>query len=144
LRLWSIHPRYLDAKGLVALWREGLLAQHVLLGRTRGYRHHPQLIRFKSTNNPAGAIASYLRHVTDEADKRDYHFNRGKIINKRINGRISVTRGQVEYEFQHLLGKLKRRDPGKYKEIRSVTDINLHPLFKIVRGDIEEWEILQS
>ncbi|WP_368086417.1 pyrimidine dimer DNA glycosylase/endonuclease V [Nitrosomonas sp. Nm34] len=26
MRLWSIHPKYLDAKGLLALWREGLQA----------------------------------------------------------------------------------------------------------------------
>jgi hypothetical protein len=29
-RIWSLHPKYLDARGLVALWREGLLAQAVL------------------------------------------------------------------------------------------------------------------
>ncbi|MDI3502728.1 MAG: hypothetical protein PWR13_285 [Archaeoglobi archaeon] len=27
MRLWSIHSKYLDAKGLVAVWREGLLAK---------------------------------------------------------------------------------------------------------------------
>lgn len=43
MRLWSLHPQYLDAKGLVALWREGLLAQAVLAGQTRGYKRHPQL-----------------------------------------------------------------------------------------------------
>lgn len=37
MRLWSIHPRYLDTKGLVALWRETLLlAQAVLFGNTKG------------------------------------------------------------------------------------------------------------
>jgi hypothetical protein len=47
MRIWSIHPKYLDIKGLVALWREALLAKHVLEGRTKGYRNHPQLDRFK-------------------------------------------------------------------------------------------------
>lgn len=32
MRLWSLHPSYLDAVGLVALWREGLLARKVLQG----------------------------------------------------------------------------------------------------------------
>jgi hypothetical protein len=43
MRLWSLHPQYLDPQGLVALWREALLAQAVLRGKTRGYKHHPQL-----------------------------------------------------------------------------------------------------
>jgi hypothetical protein len=37
MRLWTLHPRYLDSQGLVALWREGLLAQAVLRNRTRGF-----------------------------------------------------------------------------------------------------------
>jgi hypothetical protein len=46
MRLWSVHPRYLDRQGLTAAWREALLAQKVLTGTTRGYRNHPQLVRF--------------------------------------------------------------------------------------------------
>lgn len=57
MRLWSIHPQYLDAKGLLALWREALLAKHVLEGSTKGYKNHPQLIRFKETDNPIGFIS---------------------------------------------------------------------------------------
>jgi hypothetical protein len=30
MRIWSLHPKYLDSKGLVALWRESLLAKNVL------------------------------------------------------------------------------------------------------------------
>lgn len=44
MRLWTLHPKYLDPKGLVALWRETLLAQRVLAGRTRGYRFDESLI----------------------------------------------------------------------------------------------------
>ena len=111
MRLWSIHPRYLDSKGLVALWREGLLAQNVLLGKTRGYKNHPQLNRFKNAGNPERAIAAYLHHVADEADKRKYKFNRDKIDGKRGSGNISVAKGQLDYEFKHLLNKLTVRDP---------------------------------
>ena len=67
MRLWSLHPRYLDRAGLVALWREALLAQAVLRGATRGYRRHPQLVRFRSHPDPEGAIAAYLEGICREA-----------------------------------------------------------------------------
>ena len=114
MRLWSIHPKHLDAKGLVALWREGLLAQKVLLGRTRGYRHHPQLSRFKSTGNSVGAIASYLRSVADEATRRGYNFDRDKIVSRHIRKKLTVTDGQLSFEVQHLLSMLKKRDEKRY------------------------------
>jgi hypothetical protein len=141
MRLWSIHPAYLDAKGLIALWREGLLAQSVLLGNTKGYKHHPQLIRFKNTVNPAGAIASYLRYVADEADNRAYRFDRSKIANKRYGGRISVAAGQITYEFSHLLGKLKTRAPELYSRLSKAKRIEVHPLFDEIHGGVEDWEI---
>ena len=130
MRLWSIHPEYLDAKGLVALWREGLLAQKVLMGETKGYKNHPQLIRFKKIHNSVGAIASYLRHVEIEAKRRGYSFDAKKIVNKTINTRITVTSKQIEYEFVHLLNKLKLRDPDAYKILRKTNNVKLHPLFK--------------
>jgi hypothetical protein len=142
MRLWSIHPGYLDAKGLVALWREGLLAQRVLQGHTKGYRNHPQLARFRNTNRPIGAMAVYLGYVAEEADKRGYNFNRRKIVNEKFKGKIPVTGGQIEYEFKHLLGKLKQRTPDLYKQIKMIKRIELHPMFKSVNGNIEDWEII--
>lgn len=142
MRLWSIHPRYLDAKGLVALWREGLLAQKVLTGNTSGYKNHPQLKRFKKTDNPTGAIAGYLRCVVDEADRRGYSFNKGKIANRTMNRKIRITSGQIEYEFKHLLEKLKGRDPDLYRRFKMTSRIKVHPLFKKVRGQVEDWEKL--
>ncbi len=142
MRLWSIHPEYLDAKGLVALWREGLLAQQVLQGKTTGYSNHPQLIRFRRCNNPLGAIATYLRHVAIEADNRGYNFDRGKILDRRRQKQLLVSDGQIRYEFQHLLTKLKARDPNKYQYAKATTAIILHPLFKQYDGDIEEWEVM--
>ena len=141
MRLWSIHPAYLDAKGLVALWREGLLAQNVLLGNTKGYKHHPQLIRFKNTGNPVGAITAYLSFVADEADNRAYRFDRSKIAKKRYDGRISVARGQIAYEFAHLLGKLKTRSPELHSQLSKTKRIAVHPLFNQVEGGVEDWEI---
>jgi len=142
MRLWSIHPSYLDAKGLVALWREGLLAQKVLQGLTKGYRNHPQLIRFKKTTNPIGAIASYLRCIVDEADNRDYNFDRSKIINKKFHGTIPVTNGQLTYEFKHLSGKLKTRDNELYLKFIKVEKIECHSVFNVIGGDVEDWEII--
>ena len=141
MRLWSLDPAYLDAKGLVALWREGLLAQHVLLGKTRGYRHHPQLIRFRQSVNPLGCIASYLRAVCDEAVRRGYKFDRSKIITNRTSRKLPVTRGQVAYELQHLMAKLANRDPDRHRQMLTVKRVKLHPLFESVPGDIEVWEI---
>lgn len=144
MRLWSIHPKYLDAKGLVALWREGLLAQKVLLGKTRGYKNHPQLVRFKNTGNPVGAIATYLRYVFAEAEARGYHFSRHKIVNKRYQSTISVTGGQAEYEFRHLLVKLKTRDPDLFEKLKNIKTIKLHPSFKRKAGTIETWEVIDQ
>jgi len=142
MRLWSIHPRYLDSKGLVALWREGLLAQNVLLGKTKGYRNHPQLIRFKIAKDPEIAIARYLGHVADEAEKRDYKFNREKISNNDECGSMPITNGQLEYEFKHLLNKLRVRDRSRYEELRSLKNIEPHPLFAKMDGGIEDWEVI--
>ena len=142
MRLWSIHPEHLDSKGLVALWREGLLAQKVLQGKTKGYINHPQLIRFNSCDNPLGAIATYLRHVAIEANNRGYNFDQSKILGNRRQKPLLVSDGQIHYEFQHLLSKLKRRDPKKYQYEKTVTTVTLHPLFKQYAGDVEEWEVM--
>ena len=68
MRLWTVHPRYLDAKGLVAAWREALLAQAVLVGVTRGYRQHPQLIRFSSHPEPIPAVGAFLTGLAEEGE----------------------------------------------------------------------------
>jgi len=142
MRIWSLHPEYLDAKGLVALWRETLLAQKVLSGDTVGYRNHPQLTRFKDSGDALGAIASYLRVVAEEAAARNYRFDESKIVDRRFDGRILVTSGQVNYELAHLLGKLKVRDPDRYDIHVREHPIRVHPLFQVVPGGIEPWEVL--
>ena len=140
MRLWSLHPRYIDGKGLVALWREGLLAQKVLKGATKGYREHPQLIRFQKHPYPLGAIAAYLEQVYREARNRGFEFNRRKIGRKRSARRIPVTRGQLEHELKHLKSKLRRRDRKAYDAISGIGAPRTHPLFRIVPGEVEAWE----
>ncbi|MCF7972083.1 MAG: pyrimidine dimer DNA glycosylase/endonuclease V [Methylococcaceae bacterium] len=142
MRLWTLHPKYLDAKGLVALWREALLAQSVLSDQTKGYRSHPQLERFKASSDPLAAIASYLRIIASEADARGYKFNKAKIANGSLQSQIQVTRGQVAYEYQHLLNKLSLRDAERYSLFKSVKLIDIHPLFDVVEGEIASWEIV--
>ena len=142
MRLWSLHPSYLDSKGLVALWREGLLARKVLQGQTRGYRHHPQLIRFQAQKEPEIAIEAYLWDVYEEAVLRGYHFDVGKLSRKPQMGKIQVTAGQLQYELNHLLRKLKQRDMEQYKNVLSLKTPFAHPLFRIVPGAVETCERL--
>src|SRR5262245_32301148 len=140
MRLWTLHPRYLDARGLVALWREGLLAQAVLRHRTSGYVHHPQLQRFRSRPSPLGAIAQYLRAVHMEAARRGYAFAVSKVGRSRDAGRMRVTRGQLLYEREHLLEKLARRDATRAARLRRVIRPAAHPSFRVVSGGVEVWE----
>lgn len=140
MRLWTVHPRYLDSKGLVAAWREALLAQKVLSGKTRGYRHHPQLIRFQAQPQPLAAIASFLVVLADEAAERGYQFDRDKINRRRFKGTVPETRGQLFYEWTHLKRKLRKRAPLVLHAWRDVRRPKPHPLFRIVRGNVRDWE----
>ena len=141
MRLWSIHPKYLDAQGLIALWMESLLAQKVLLGGTRGYKTHPQLERFKKHPMPISAIGFYLYHVSKEGKRRGYNFAKEKILalNEEI-APIKLHSGQLLFEFQHLMSKLTTRAPEEYEQLLKIKKIELHPLFKVVEGGIEPWE----
>lgn len=143
MRLWSIHPRYLDAKGLVALWREALLARKVLAGETRGYRNHPQLERFRRAASPLDAINEYLEAVYLEAEARGYKFDRSKLGAYSGHTTITVTTGQLEYETLHLLEKLKRRDPERYDRLKGVKILDPHPMFLVVEGGVEPWEVVK-
>jgi hypothetical protein len=140
MRLWTIHPKHLDAKGLVALWREGLLAQKVLQGRTRGYRHHPQLFRFQAERRPAAALAAYLSVVHKESVRRGYHFDASKIGRTSFRGKIPETKGQLLHEWNHLKRKLARRDPERFDAIQSLAVPEPHPLFRIIPGKVRPWE----
>ena len=128
-------------KGLLALWREALLAQKVLEGKTKGYRSHPQLSRFKSTVDPSGAIALYLRAVYGEAVNRGYQFREEKINPARFTGAIACTRGQLLYEWEHLKRKLGARDKAKFGEIQFIEEPEPHPVFHLVEGGVEDWEV---
>lgn len=140
MRLWSIHPRHLDARGLVAVWREGLLARAVLLGHTKGYRYHPQLQRFRNRQNPVRSLDCYLSGILDEAHARGYQFDESKIRHQRCqHGRAHVSREQLRYEWSHLLRKLARRDRTWYRSQRFRRP-SAHRCFQVVPGARATWE----
>jgi hypothetical protein len=140
MRLWSLHPTYLDSKGLVALWREALLARKVLQGQTKGYRNHPQLIRFREAKDPMMVINTYLWEIFEESISRGYHFDGRKVVKVGLQETIPVTSGQVQLEVKHLLTKLEKRDKVLFLKFREVEIPMLHPLFTLVPGAIESWE----
>jgi hypothetical protein len=140
MRIWSLHPKYLDAKGIVALWREGLLALAVLQGTTKGYIKHPQLERFRRGKEPIESMKCYLWHIFLEATARGYRFNPSKIQNRKNVPPISVTAGQLIFELEHLRKKLRTRNPEKYDEIDPLKEPEPHPVFIRIPGQIEAWE----
>ena len=141
MRLWSLHPRALDRQGLVAVWREALLAQRVLAGATRGYRHHPQLRRFQGHPRPGSAIAAYLHAIADEADRRGYRFDRTRITApERTAAPLPVTAGQLRFEAEHLAAKLRERAPERVRRDGAADPPEPHPLFRSVPGPVASWE----
>ena len=140
MRLWSLHPKYLDPQGLVALWREALLARAVLRGTTRGYTNHPQLDRFKAHPHPRLAINSYLAAVHREAARRGYAFDRSKIGPVRPVQYIPVNSGQLTLEWLHLQRKLAARSPNMLAQLRGVSVPSCHPLFRRRPGPVASWE----
>lgn len=140
MRIWSLHPRYLDPQGLVALWREALLARKVLRGETRGYRHHPQLQRFRESSDPLAAIDAYLAAVHAEATVRGYAFDAGKFDAAARAESITVARGQLEHEWAHLMRKLEARSPELHAHWCALQRPRAHPSFRLVAGPVADWE----
>ena len=140
MRLWTLHPRHLDAAGLVALWREALLAQRVLAGGTRGYRHHPQLLRFQQCEAPVAAIGVYLAGIQAEATSRGYRFDATRIVSQDFLGQIEETVGQMLFERAHLERKLALRAPKALRLLSASKSPDAHPLFRIVPGHVRDWE----
>jgi hypothetical protein len=143
MRIWSLHPKYLDSKGLVALWRESLLAKKVLEGKTKGYKNHPQLIRFKNSGNASGCINQYLNMVYENSVERGFNFNKNLINPDFMPTRLTVTEKQIKFEMNHLIMKLETRDPERFHKLSSERKIDANPLFRIIDGEIEPWEKLK-
>ncbi len=142
MRIWSLHPKYLDSKGFVALWRETLLAKKVLEGNTKGYKNHSQLVRFKALADPNNAINYYLSELYAHSVERGYNFNKDKFCHDAYPIMMEVTDKQLAYEFAHLLNKLEVRDEPRFEELKSLSEIEPHPMFQVVTGEIESWEVV--
>lgn len=140
MRLWSIHPKYLDTKWLLASWREWLLARNVLLWNTKWYKKHPQLIRFKASFDKIKSIDAFLYQIYLESKNRWYNFDISKIELIKEEWIINVTKWQIKYEFKHLLSKLELRDLDRYNKYLKEKNIEINPIFKIINWDVEEWE----
>jgi len=139
-----VHPRYFDRQALTACWREGLLAQQVLARATRGYRHHPQLRRFREVAAPGASIRTYLHGIVDEAVRRGYSFDRGKILGPADAWlSLEVTDGQLAFEWAHLRGKLAVRSPDVLARWADVVVPEVHPIFVVVPGPIASWEVVR-
>lgn len=139
MRLWSLHPTHLDSRGLVALWREALLAQAVLNDETKGYRQHPQLFRFRAQFSPISFISEYLRAVHAESVERGFRFDSGKMMRVGTTQQIDVPAGQIDFEWRHLMTKLNSRAPGWFEAQRDASP-KIHPLFRVIPGGIADWE----
>lgn len=141
MRLWSLHPQYLDTAGLTACWREALLAQAALAGRTRGYTRHPQLNRFRESTDPLGAVAAFLDGIHAEATSRGFSYDATRIDEvARLTDHIDVTRDQLDYELEHLRRKLARRSPERLEQLPT-SEPTPHPLFRVIDGPIADWEV---
>lgn len=118
------------------------MAKRVLEGRLTGYAKHPQLLRFKRHKRPLALINAYMYQVYLEAERRGYHFDLSKIEPLVLRERVPVTRGQLEFEFLHLLRKLRRRDKKRFGELKNLplSSIEPNPVFKPTEGGVEEWE----
>jgi hypothetical protein len=142
MRLWTIHPQYLDSRGLVAAWREALLAQAVLAGKTEGYTRHPQLTRFRESQDPRSSIVDFLFELLHEAERRGFHFDRSRIagMEGRSGARIPVGQGQVDYEWAFLRRKLERRSAAWLAALEPVGSPRLNRVFEAHEGGVEGWE----
>lgn len=150
-RLWSLHPGYLDQKGLGACWKEAKGAQTSLMNPDAGGQQHSALIRFRAHHDPVGAIGAYMRSLWVEAAlRRNYRYNYKLIAQPNppsevyeTNFAMPVTKGQVQYEAEFLREKINKRDglPRLYLPSPNTLEaIRLHPLFYMVEGDVEDWE----
>ena len=72
------------------------------------------------------------------------YFNKSYFKRPAESVTLTVTQGQLIYEFNHLLGKLKVRDKALYDKLKNTKTIVPHPMFNIIKGGPEAWEIIKK
>ena len=102
MRLWTLHPKYLDPQGLVALWREALLARAVLQGKTRGYNFDRSKVGPTRTNklipSTTGQVAFEWEHLLRKLAKRnpEVHAKWSGIRKPACHPLFRVGKGRIE------------------------------------------------
>lgn len=132
MRLLSIHPKYLDKHALIALWREGLLAQKALSDGASVGKDSVHLVNFKNKANPVRAIGSYLSFVAAEGAKQGCRLNHERILHPNFdNGFMEADAEQMVVEFEQLKARLKMRDKPKFKTLKDMRKIEANPVFNL-------------
>lgn len=156
MRLWSIHPEYLDRAGLLGLWREALLAQQVLHGLSEGYKNHSHMQRFYALpkEDAMQHMSDYLFYIWQEGKLRGYKLNVNNIKDPRNDEPhimvvpdtlFTVTSGQLALEYQILRMKVKERDPRHFERLQNFPTHKMwvpkpNPVFTLIHGKKEFWE----
>lgn len=150
MRIWSIHPKYLDTKRLTAQWREALLCKSILEGKTKSYTKHPQYLKLLKLKNPYQFINFFLLTIWEESQKRGYKYDKSKINLDEVkifdNVYLDVTIEQLKYEFCHMLQKMNNDDPQYLKNIIFLKKEGIisNPLFNSIDGNIMNFEIIKE
>lgn len=144
MRLWSFHPKYLNRQYLGAVWHEGITKAQTGLQGGR-YKNHSQLQRFRVAKDPLALLALYLSSIWQESVNRGFSYN-WHLVKRDIPSilyftKIPVTTGQLDYEWRHYLKKIRKNDfEWYYNKLNEVWLPDPHPVFYVVKGDIEDWE----
>jgi hypothetical protein len=115
------------------------------MGKTKGWKNHPQLIRFKNHNAPIHAIGFYLFIIYNEGCKRGYSYNKSKMfkIVEKVS-MINISKEQLAYEFEILKNRVRGRDHTKFLELlefgKKESYPKPHPLFHVIDGKVALWE----
>ena len=142
-RIWSLHPKYLDGIEIFFLWRNCIMAKKILDGTEKVNRKFPHLARFESSSNPIGAINIYLSEVYKIASTHGKNFKLDKFDDSFKDISLNVTKGQMEYEVELFKKKLRNRSSDTNALIFKIKIIEPNPLFKVVEGNKEAWDIEQ-
>lgn len=130
MSLWSVHPRYLDNKGLISAWNRGLQLQKQLSTEPARNTGNSQLIMFSRQEKPLHAIGSYLSFIASEGCRRGYKFTHEKILYPNFDEELlPIDSEQLRSENQMLQNRLKTRDKNRYQQLSSQSWPETHPLF---------------
>ena len=134
MNLWSFHPKYLDEKGLRAVWQDALFAQNVLSGRIKDHRkYYPQLMKFNNYFEPLAAIGAYLGFIYDDGVERGIIFQEHKIMHRSKRENIfQVDRERLEDEFEQYKRKMQTVSMLQTAKLRQVSKVEPHPIFEVV------------